>query len=226
MKIAVLSANLGAYDRHVDWVDQVVTGATVDIHRFTDHNFPGREKAMLSALKCGLPKMFGWQLRPGYDIYIWIDASRGLLRSDTAQWFIDALGQSDLLLFLHPERSTVKAEYAFVKAKLDADSRYLSQRYAGEWIDEQYIAATPPGYVDDRLYASTAFAYRPATNVTRMLSAWWAHKSRYCLHDQFALPHLVREHRIDVVERSESVYAFEHLPITRVKRKRLRRRAA
>ena len=214
--VCVVSANLGGYDPQIPWVDQVVpAGVTVDVHRFTDENFPGRDKAMRPALKCGLPKMFGWEMLPGYDLYLWVDASRGLLRPDTVAWFLAAIGSAELLLFLHPERSTIQAEYAFVKAKLEAGSRYLSSRYAGEWLESQYLAVQKPWHLDNRLYASTAFLYRPTLRVQAMMKDWWFHKSRYLLHDQLALPYVVREHRVRVVERPEDIYRFEHLPYTR-----------
>jgi hypothetical protein len=64
---------------------------TLTFHRFTDANFPPRPLAMTSRLQAGIPKMFGWQLRPGHDVYIWIDASRGLLRDDSVAWFLEQL---------------------------------------------------------------------------------------------------------------------------------------
>lgn len=217
MRVAVISANLGGYDPPVAWVDQIVpAGVTVEVHRFDDTNFPPRSKAMTPALQCAIPKMFGWELVPGADVYLWIDASRGLLRPDTVAWFLDHLFAAELLLFLHPERSTIREEYDFVKARLARPGEtYLTSRYAGEWLDAQYAAVTTPWYLDNRLYASTAFCYRPTVPVQRMMNAWWFHKSRYLLHDQLALPYVVRDHEVRVAERAESVYDFEHLPMTR-----------
>lgn len=216
MKVAVISANLGGYDPHVEWTPQVVpAGVTVEVHRLTDATFPRRVKAMTPALQAGIPKMCGYELYPGADVYLWVDASRGLLRPDTVAWFLDGLGRSELLLFLHPERHTIREEYAFVKAKLAARSRYLTKRYEGEWLDEQFAAVNVPWYTDDRLYASTAFMYRPTVVVRRMLREWFYHKARYLLHDQLALPYLVRDHGVHVAERPESVYDCEYLPMTR-----------
>lgn len=216
-RAVVLSANLGSYDPPVAWVDQrSPAGWTVEVHRFTDANFPPRSLAMTSRLQCGIPKMFGWELVPGADLYIWIDASRGLLRPDTAAWFIEHIGGAEMLLFLHPERASIRAEFEFVKARMARPGeRYLNSRYAGEWLDAQFAAVNHPWHVDNRLYASTAFAYRPTLRVQQALGEWWFHKSRYLLHDQLALPFVIRRHHVYVTERSESVYAFEHLPITR-----------
>lgn len=219
MKLAVLSANLGGYDPHVPWVPQLVNGASVDAHRFNDGNFPLREKAMKPALQCAIPKMFGFDIVPGADVYLWVDASRGLLRPDTAQWFLDKLGTAEMALFLHPERHTIREEYDFMKTRMArAGETYLTARYAGEWLDQQYAAVCQPWYEDRKLYASTAFIYRPTVRVRAMMREWWFHKSRYLLHDQLALPYVVKEHRVHVAEMTESVYNCDHLPYTRKQR--------
>ena len=218
MKIAIISANLGGYEIEVPWTPQVVPGALVTIYRLTDATCPPRYKAMLPSLQCGIAKMFGWQLFPGHDVYIWIDASRGLLRPDTAAWFCHQADGADLLLFRHPERATVREEYEFVRAKLEAGSRYLTKRYAGEWLEDQYAAVRYRP--DATLYASTAFLYRPTSVIRALLKDWWYHKTRYLLHDQIALPSLVETARalgaqVKVID--DSVYACAHLPMTRIR---------
>lgn len=219
MRTAVISANLGGYDPQIPWVPQVIDGGTVEIHRLTDANFPGREKAMQPALKCGIPKWFGWELFPNYDTYIWIDASRGLLRTDTAAWFLDQAGAADLLLFKHPERSTVKEEYEFMKARMARRGEtYLTSRYAGEWLDAQY-EATIHGAGTLPLYASTAFVYRPTMAVRAIFKEVWYHKTRYLLHDQLALPYAVQQarlsHDLTIKVIDANVYDCPHLPFTR-----------
>lgn len=220
MKVAVISANLGGYDAVAPWPDQVVpAGVTVDVHRLDDRSFPGRALAMTSRLKCGIPKWFGWELCPGYDAYLWVDASRGLA-PDTVAWFLERQRGSELLVFLHPERRTIREEYEFVKARLARPGEtYLNSRYAGEWLDAQYKAVNQPWHVDNRLYASTAFLYRPTLPVKRAFKEVWHHKSRYLLHDQLALPFAVREHRVHVVELPDNIYTLPQLPITRQKRR-------
>lgn len=220
MRVAVVSANLGGYDAQVTWrEDQIVPeGVEVTFHRLTDQTFPGRDKAMLPTLKCGIAKMAGYELFPGYHTYIWVDASRGVLRPDTVAWFLEQLGPAEMLLFLHPERTTIREEYEFVKGKLAAGSKYLSTRYAGEWLSEQYAAVNKPWHLDNRLYASTAFAYRPTQRVQAALRDWLYMKFRFCIHDQLALPYVVREHKVYVKESQADVYHCDHLPITRQKR--------
>lgn len=221
MKVAVISANLGGYDAVAPWPTSVVSAdVTVDVHRLDDRSFPGRDLAMTSRLKCGIPKWFGWELFPGYDLYLWVDASRAIT-PETVQWFLDRIGTADLLAFLHPERQTIEAEYAFVKARLArAGETYLTSRYEGEWLDAQYAAVCRPWYVDNRLYATTAFLYRPTLAVRRAFQDVFLHKARYLLHDQLSFPFLLREHKVHVRELTENVYTVPVLPITRQKRGR------
>lgn len=220
MRVAVISGNFGGYDAVVPWpASEVPAGVSVDVHRLDDRSLPGRDLAMTSRLKCGIPKWFGWELFPGYDAYLWVDASRALT-AETVAWFLERLGSSDLVVFLHPERRTIREEYLFVKARLARPGEtYLTSRYAGEWLDQQFEAVSKPWHRDDRLYASTAFMYRPSVPVQRAFRTVWCHKARYLLHDQLVFPYAVREERVRVAELAEDVYKVPVLPISRVRRR-------
>ena len=194
-RVAVLSANLGSYDVTMPWTPQrAPAGVTIDVHRFTDANFPPRRLAMTSRLQAGLLKMFGHEFVPGYDLYLWVDASCSLLNPDAVAWFLARIGTADLLLFRHPDRGSVREEYEFMKARMARPGEtYLNSRYAGEWLDEQYAALVAAGHAEIGLFASTAFLYRNVPTVRAMLKDWWFWKSRYLLHDQLALPYVVAQ---------------------------------
>lgn len=201
IRLAVVSANLGGYDRPADWpVLSAPAGVTIDVHRFTDANCPPRPLAMTSRLQCGLLKMFApWQFVPGYDIYLWIDASC-VPTAEAVRYFLNRLGDRELAVFRHPDRRTIRDEVAFMTARMARPGeRYLTSRYRGEWMDALYRSiAADTSYVDDRLYASTAFAYRPTPAVQLMMSHWWLTKSRYLLHDQIAWPYVIRKAACEV----------------------------
>lgn len=223
MKIAVISANLGSYDPPHPWpeYEQLTSDkgdADIDIIRLTDENFPPRPLAMTSRLQCAIPKMFGWQLFPGYDIYIWIDAS---MRPEPGafMWLKEQLGHNEIALFKHPHRKTVKAEYEFIKAKMELRDKYLCSRYDREWLNEQAaVILGDPFFADERLYASTAFIYRNIEKVHRMMKDWWHHKTRYLLHDQLALPYVVWHHRLFVSEIKENIYKNPYFTYVRNKK--------
>ena len=218
LSACMISANLGNYDPDVPWPAQIVPpGVTLEIRRLTDANFPPRPKAMTSRLQVGIPKMFGWQMFPGHDVYIWIDASRGVI-PETLSWFLDKLDHwhaAEMVVFKHPHRDTVREEYEFVKAKLAKGSKYLTGRYKDEWLDEQFAAVSGK---ELPLYASTAFAYRPTPKVQAALTAWWYHKTRYLLHDQLAFPHVLWQAGVVRGVLLADVYRCKYLPFVRKQR--------
>lgn len=216
-RCAIISANLGGYDPPCDWRPQACDGWEIDVHRFTDENFPPRLRAMTSSLQAGIIKMFGWEFLPGYDAYIWVDASREITSPDFAGWMLGELDGAEFAVFLHPQRRTIREEHDFVKSKIAAGSRYLLKRYAGEWLDEQMAAIVDvEGFKDRVLYASTSFAYRPTESVKAALKEWWFHKSRYLLHDQLALPLVLWMHGVFVRPIAADIYNF---PLWRYVRK-------
>ena len=145
---------------------------------------------MTSRLQCGIPKWFGWQMVPGYDVYVWIDASC-VPTPDTVPWFLGELGWAEIAVFKHPDRGTIREEYEFIKARLGKPGeKYLTSRYRGEWLDEQYQhVASDETYADDRLYASTAFVYTDTPGVRDAFTDVWMGKTRWLLHDQLILPY-------------------------------------
>lgn len=141
-RVALISANLGRYEHPTDWPDQIAPrGVTVDVHRFDDTTLPPRPLAMTSRLQVGIPKWFGWQLCPGYDVYIWCDASCTPAPTMSA-WFLDQLVhgdetrhmafRADIAVFQHPERRSIRAEYEFMTTRMARrGERYLTERYHG-----------------------------------------------------------------------------------------------
>jgi hypothetical protein len=194
MRVAVVSANLGSYDEPSVWPTlHAPSGVTVDVHRFTDATCPPRPLAMTSRLQAGLVKMFApWQFVPGYDAYLWIDASMAPT-PNAIEYFLDPLSESELVVFRHPQRSSIREEYEFMKERMARKGeRYLNARYKGEWLDALYREiAADYRYVDDRLFASTAFIYRPTERVKLMMSHWWLTKTRFLLHDQISWPYVI-----------------------------------
>ncbi len=216
MKLAIISANLGNFEPETEWVAQTIPGVEITVRRFDDKSFPPRI-TMSPRLQARIPKMFGWEMVKDFDCYLWVDSSRGLLREDAARWFYNQAGGVDLVLFKHPHRRTVRAEAEFIRERLDEKKHrrdYIRQRYKGELIDEQ-LAAIDENYVDDCLYASTAFFYWNTPRVREMLRDWWFHTSRYHAVDQLALPYLVWKHKCFVKVLNEDVYNCQYIPIVR-----------
>lgn len=189
MKVCLLQAALGTLDTIVPPVPQELPpGVTLDVITFTDANVPLRSQTMSPRLQARIPKMFGYEMAPGYDVYVWVDASFSLQRPGCVAWMLGHLGDDQFVTFAHPARSTCQAEAIFIEGKIAAGNRYLTDRYAHEDTAGQLRAIRQPGFVDDRLYATMVIGYRDTASVRAMLREWWVHTSRYHAVDQLALP--------------------------------------
>lgn len=214
MKVAVLSANLGNFDTPVDPVKQTVD---ISFHRFTDEDFPP-VKGLTPRMQYRIPKMFGWQMFPDHDVYIWLDGTFTLSRKDSAQWFLDQLGDNDFAFFKHPYRENMKEEtdhienYLARKEGTKRGQQYLIDRYENGLHKEQYAdCMQDKTYIDDKLYTSTAFVYRDSEHVRDVLRLWWLHTSRYFTVDQIALPYVTKDSAVAVID--ENQYKCKYLKI-------------
>jgi hypothetical protein len=208
-RVAVISCNLGAFDDPQAHVPQ--EGVAVDYYAFTDEQFPARPKAMTRRLQSKIPKMFGWDLKPGYDVYFWLDASLQFSSPTSVTWFLEKLKGHEMVVFGHPSRHSVHEEAEFLRTKIAHLNHYLINRYSGEDIDGQLAAiAGPP---DVHLFASGAFCYRPTPNVIDGLKEWWIHTTRFHIIDQLAMPYALRH--CDLVVLKEDIYRASHLKFTR-----------
>ena len=199
MRVCLHSANFGGIDEPVLHEDQV--GVEVIGHTFDDLNFPLRRRTMSARLKARIPKMFGWDLLPGFDAYLWLDGVFRLSRQDSVAWLLEQLGDAELVIYRHSSRETIREEADFIRAKLAAGSQYLRVRYEGEDLEGQLAAiASDATYVDDRLYGSSAFLYRPTERVKAALTEWWVHTSRFHAVDQLALPYVLRHCAVRVID--------------------------
>ena len=88
IKIAVLTANLGKFDTDVENVKQILhDDMEMTFHRFTDENFPPIT-GLTPRFQYRIPKMFGWQMMPNYDYYLWLDGSMSLQDPTGLRWFM------------------------------------------------------------------------------------------------------------------------------------------
>lgn len=193
--IAVLTANLGGFDKQIDPVPQSVS---FDFYRFTDETYKPRFNAMTPRLQARIVKLFGWQMVPGYETYIWVDSSCQLAHPDSVKWFLAQVEGSELTVFKHPNRSTIGEEAAYLRERLAKKCPYITPRYENELLDEQMAEINDPALP---LYASTVLIYRPTYNVKNMMREWWYHVSRYHTIDQLSLPYALKKQpvRLNVI---------------------------
>lgn len=215
MTIAILTANLGNFDMPVDPVRQNVPKGVdkVIFHRFDDENFPPIT-GLTPRFQYRIPKLFGWQMLPGYDYYLWLDASVSLLRPDSLIWFFDKCKGYDIALFQHPWRRTIREEADHISQKLQERKPYITSRYKNGLHREQLAEClSDPGFRDMVLYTSTAFMYKNTKKVKNAMKLWWYHQSRYFTCDQISLPYVVWKAGLSVNAIDEDQYHTPYLTL-------------
>lgn len=189
MKIAVITANMGNFDDPVPYVKQSIS---YDRYHFNEENFLPRVCSMTPRLQARIPKIFGWQMAPGYDYYVWVDCSYALLHEDSVKWFVEQCQGFDIGVFPHTVRDTIQQEADYINRRLNEGCGYLTPRYKNELITEQLaVIQADKGFVDNHLFASTALVYHNSEKVQNMMIQWWYHTSRFHTVDQLALPYVI-----------------------------------
>ncbi|HUW56667.1 MAG TPA: hypothetical protein VMZ92_08535 [Planctomycetota bacterium] len=153
-------------------------------------------------MQARIPKCFAWEMVPGADIYVYLDASFTMTRPDALATLLFKL--DDFVAFRHPVRSSIAEEAAYLREH--ANDRYIRSRYEGEDINLA-LAAIPVGYVDQGLWATGVFAYRDSPVMRGMLTEWWVHQTRYHLNCQLSLPFLLWKYRLRTAAMAGDIYA-------------------
>lgn len=179
--VGIVSANLGKFDPDIQ-------RSKGDFYMITEREYPLRSGAMTPRLQARIVKTHTWDFAPGYDYYLWVDASC-VLSPDASEWFMKQLGDADMAVFRHNKRQTVGEEADYLKHRLDIGCPYITPRYAHEDIDGQMAVVRPK----DRLFATTAFICKDSPRVRAMMREWWYHISRFHSIDQLSLPHVLNQ---------------------------------
>ncbi len=212
MKISILSANLNNFDNPIAPVKQT-TNHDVSFHCFTDADFPPIT-GLTPRMQYRIPKLFGWEMKPGADVYVWLDGSCTFERPDCIEWFMEQLGDNDMALFKHPVRRNVRQEVAHIEKKLLENNKYIVPRYKNGLHKEQLAEILKdPEFKDNVLYTSTAFIYRNTKDVQEMMKTWWYHQSRYFSCDQMAQAYAVQKHKLKIKLMPENQYKIGYLSL-------------
>lgn len=200
-KIAVLSANLGGFDKDTEHVPQSIKHTYM---MFNYQNFPLRDRAMTPRLQAKIPKCFGWQMLPGHEYYMWLDGNITMSSPDTLKYFYDSCQDYDMVFLKHPKRNTVKWEARYLWRGLKDQSRYIVGRYVHELLDAQMAEINADkDFVDDLLVNGGMFMYRNTPEVRKVLKEWWYHISRYLIMDQCSLAYVLKKSGLKINVRPE-----------------------
>ena len=202
MKLLIYTANLGNFDKVQRHVEQELPEGinSIEYWRCTDDDYPPRINAMTPRLQARIVKMFGWQFKPDFDYYLWVDSSHRLHKPDLAKFFVDKLWNSDVAVFEHPDRKTIQdeANYLYERLQLEAmgkKKQYIIPRYENEDIDGILREVDPSA----PLYATTAYIYRNTPEVQKALKEWWYTTSRFHSIDQLGFTDAFKDLRIATI---------------------------
>lgn len=209
MKLAILSCILGGFDTPVDPVEQSVP---FYFHRFTDSDFPPIT-GLTPRLQYRIPKLFGWEMLPNYDYYVWLDGAVSFKRGDCLTWWLNQLGDGDIAFFKHPSRRNIRQEVEHIQEHLELGKPYITARYKNGLHQEQLQVILDSGYKDRSLYASTAFIYKNTPQVQEFMKDWWYYQSRYFTCDQVPLPWLLEKHKLKVKTLDEPIYKTGYISL-------------
>jgi hypothetical protein len=215
--IALIQASLGSFDLLEPHVPQTLPH---DYFLYTDHNFPLREKTMTPRLQAKIPKMFAWQLNPGYPFYLWLDGNLSLSQPDSLQYFNDHCQHSDIVVLRHPRRPNIRQEERYIRKGLREQSIYLVNRYDKEWLKQQTAAInSDKEYVDDLLVNGGVFIYRNTPVVQELFKEWWYHVTRYIVQDQLAFPYVLKKSGARVTILDDDINNHPYLTLRKHRRR-------
>jgi len=211
--VCIVTANIGGFETPKRPVVQMAEGVEIiDYKLVTDAELPPR-KSLSPRMRAKLPKMFAWEMFPGYSAYIWMDASMWMHQPDGVQWFLDQLGwDADIAVFRHPSRVSVREEAEYLTRAMaeGPDSAYLRARYSDEDLAGQ-LRALAAEREENALFAGTAFCYRPTRYIRRAMREWWYHVSRFHCNDQLSFSFALWKGGCDVRAIDENIFHASRL---------------
>jgi len=180
-------------------------------------NQADRLNAMHPRLRAKMPKMLQWAEFPGYDYYIWVDSKLRIDNPKAAESLVEACSDKDACFFRHSARESIQLELEYVIDRLNNDSQYIIDRYAGEDMAGQvssYLA--DPKFIDDSLFECGAFVYsnRAVQNPDlNLFKDWFYHNCIWSVQDQLSLPYLLQKFRVNYGILEGTVYKNKYLNI-------------
>lgn len=222
MKVLITHINLRGFDSPVPPTDQELPEgiAQVDYRCITDAEFPPIAD-LPGRFQYRIPKLFAWQMFPGYDYYLHLDGEWTLRRADSLKWYLEQLGNGDIGFYAHPNRSSIKQEVEYIDDYLHRrkgykkGQDYIINRYNNGLHKEQLAdIELDTDFTDDKLYASTIMFYRDSEELRDMMRLWWLHQSRYYTCDQVVLPYVLWKSDLVVKTFDQAIYKTGHMSKT------------
>jgi hypothetical protein len=124
------------------------------------------------------------------DWYVWLDSTFKIKDEYFIDRFITMAEDTQLLLYRHPERNSIKEELEIINAMILRGDKYMLKRYSGEPIKEQVeYYLNDSAFVDNKLFAMGFFAYHKS--ISKMLEEWFIHNAIWSIQDQISFPYVL-----------------------------------
>lgn len=193
MKILVTTASFGKPLQSY-WAVQQSDRHTIEYRRYDDASFPYRTYSLTDALKSKFIKMLSHELNPGFDIYVWMDSTFSMYRTDTIDRLVQELKGCNLCLFHHAERSSIRDEARKIEKFVQEGFHRMVRRAEAEPIAEQVEAyLKDETFTDDKLFYGGVFLYTKelVEEPDNMMKAWYYEVCRHSIRDQISLPYVI-----------------------------------
>lgn len=187
MKVHICSAHFGSPK---PWDHAIGKSAhTVSYRYHDDSNTAARPRAMHPRLQAKIPKMLEWRTVEA-DWYLWLDSSVRISHSDIAAATLEIAGDQPLVLFQHPDRSSISDEVAAMLRSMRNGQQYLLERYQGEPLADQLkYYLRDPDFIDENLFWMGCFAYR--RDAAPLMQEWFLQNILWTVQDQISFPYVL-----------------------------------
>ena len=222
--IAVITANIGKYDKEPSNISNLDNNEYFDWYYFTDELYNNNygwqyinnineiniDKIHNNNSNLMYSKFYKSQatklnILNKYKYIIWLDSS---IIINNTNFVIDILNllqnnKNNFYIFEHYFRNTIREEYELSKtiAKYDNQNMY-------EQINNYYNKH----YIDNKIYETGFFIYKNTSNIINMLNDWWFEIKKYSYQCQLSLPYVIQKNNIIPYLLNESHFIKKYLP--------------
>lgn len=196
MKIAILTSSVGT----VSPAEYNIKYDSADYFAFVESKLPSNSiwnELPISKFSCDIKyanrrhakiyKVLPHLFVPGYDYYIWIDATHSV-NQEPKSIVEKYLKDSDIALFKHPERNCVYEEAELIK-KIKFDYPTLVSRQMSFYKSKEYPR-------NNGLYELPCRIQRNTSQINTLMLSWWEQICMFASRDQLSMPFVLNMHGI------------------------------
>lgn len=209
MKIAVISANIGAVDEVMPLIKQT---AEYKLYYYTENTLPFPLPNLDNRMKGKYIKTQSHKFIDA-DIDIWIDASLDVINQNFIENCVEGLFEKDIVIERHKQRKNVYQELEYIINKMKEGDRYLLKRYARQPLYLEYDFYKKNELpLSFPLYNCFFFARWNNEKVNQIMDDWWDLILRYSNFDQtqFSFAAWNNEARINEIETKDLFIRTKH----------------